>query len=30
MTTVNIGIVGFGHVVLNAHLPILSVLKNVK
>ena len=30
MSTLNIGIVGFGHVVLNAHLPILSVLKNVK
>ena len=30
MSTLNIGIVGFGHVVLNAHLPILRVLKGVK
>ena len=30
MSTLNIGIVGFGHVVLNAHLPILRVLKSVK
>ena len=30
MNTLNIGIVGFGHVVLNAHLPILRVLKGVK
>ena len=30
MNTLNIGIVGFGHVVLNAHLPILRVLKDVK
>ena len=30
MTAVNIGIIGFGHVVVNAHLPILSVLKDVK
>ena len=26
----NVGIIGFGHVVLNAHLPILKVLENIK
>jgi len=30
MTTLNLGIVGCGHVVLNAHLPILKVLKDIK
>ena len=30
MTTLNIGIVGFGHVVVNTHLPILRALKDIK